>query len=262
VQLRIASIFGACSARLYLIVLIAGACEIAVAQPKPSDEAGPVIGGVASLPDAMLVYHARGAAGACGEGCSEWLAAEGTVHWDGHKRMLAALDRFADRKRPFIFNVRGSSDFGVASSIGRILRERAIEVTAAETVVDQCGAISHSECTALKRADRAAEASVRSIGTCDIACVLILAGGVRRTLPETTAVIIQGSQITSRLGLNVSPERREGLRERFNRQFRLYFSQMGVDPQLADIIDVNHESSRSTELSRADLLRLRIITSR
>ena len=39
----------------------------------------PAIGGLGSPPDAMIFYVARGAAGACGPNCSEWIAAEGTV---------------------------------------------------------------------------------------------------------------------------------------------------------------------------------------
>ena len=41
----------------------------------------PPIGGFGSLPDAMIFYVAHGAAGACGQGCSDWIAAEGTVQW-------------------------------------------------------------------------------------------------------------------------------------------------------------------------------------
>src|SRR4029077_18774472 len=53
----------------------------------------PPIGDFGSPPDAMIFYVAHGAAGACGQGCSEWVAAEGTVQWDTHKRLIAILDR-------------------------------------------------------------------------------------------------------------------------------------------------------------------------
>src|ERR1700682_6393725 len=53
----------------------------------------PPVGGFGSPPDAMIFYVARGAADVCGQGCSEWIAAEGTVHWDTHKRLLAILVR-------------------------------------------------------------------------------------------------------------------------------------------------------------------------
>jgi hypothetical protein len=37
----------------------------------------PPVGGIGELPDAMILYVAHGAPGACGPGCSEWIAAEG-----------------------------------------------------------------------------------------------------------------------------------------------------------------------------------------
>jgi hypothetical protein len=44
----------------------------------------PPVGGFGSPPNAMIFYVAHGAAGACGQGCSDWIAAEGTVQWDTH----------------------------------------------------------------------------------------------------------------------------------------------------------------------------------
>ena len=81
-------------------------------------------------------------------------------------------------------------------------------------------------------------------------------------MPEGTTAIIQGTQIRHRLGLNVSDEGREGLHVRYSEQVRRYLTQMGVDSELADMIDANYGTSRNTELSRADLTRLRIVTSR
>src|SRR5580704_19424047 len=70
----------------------------------------PPVGGIASPPDAMIFYVAHGAAGACGAGCSEWIAAEGTVRWDTYKRLLAILDRQAGHKLPVVIHVWGQSN--------------------------------------------------------------------------------------------------------------------------------------------------------
>ncbi len=245
-----------------LVSLLIGAPQSAFAQARPSDGARSTVGGVVSLPDAMLAYVASGAVGACGENCSEWMAAEGTIYWDSHKRIIAVLDRLDGRKRPVVLNVRGPSNFNVAISIGRILRDRRIDAAVGQTLVDQCKGISDTDCTAMKRAGGSLNASLSTIKTCDIACVLGLVGGVRRTVPEATAVVIHGTEIRHRLGLNVSDERREGLHVRFSEQIRLYLTQMGVDSEFADMIDANYGTSRSTELSRADLIRLRIVTAR
>ena len=45
---------------------------------------------------------------------------------------------------------------------------------------------------------------------CDLGCVLMLAGGVHRSLPPGTRVILGGMSIHNRLAPNVSDERRKG----------------------------------------------------
>jgi hypothetical protein len=88
----------------FIAMLAIGGSKSALCQIKPAGEARPAVGGVASLPDAALIYPAQGAPAACGENCSYWLAAEGTVYWDGHTRFVAGLDRFADRRGPVFLN--------------------------------------------------------------------------------------------------------------------------------------------------------------
>ena len=80
-----------------LLTAVFGGLMIFVAAgiAQPQTPTRPAIGGFGSPPDAMIFYAARGAAGACGPGCSEWIAAEGTVQWDTHKRLIAILDRQA-----------------------------------------------------------------------------------------------------------------------------------------------------------------------
>src|ERR1700716_4630699 len=110
----------------------------------------PPVGGFGSPPDAMIFYVAGAAAGACGQGCSEWIAAEGTVQWDTHKRLLAILDRQAGRKLPVVIHSWGESNLNVATSLGRILRDRGIDTTAGRTEVEGCSGRCEAECFALK----------------------------------------------------------------------------------------------------------------
>lgn len=81
-------------------VLALVAATAAQAQQRPP------IGLYGSPPDAMIFYVAHGAAGACGPGCSDWIAAEGTVQWDSYKRLIAILDRQAGHKLPLVIAVR------------------------------------------------------------------------------------------------------------------------------------------------------------
>jgi hypothetical protein len=77
----------------------------------------PPVGLYGSPPDAMIFYVAHGPPGACGPGCSDWIAAEGAVQWDSYKRLIAILDRQAGHKLPLVIHSRGASNLNVAVSI-------------------------------------------------------------------------------------------------------------------------------------------------
>ena len=66
--------------------------------------------------------------------------------------------------------------------------------------------------------------------------------------------------IRNRLAPNVSEERREELTTLFDKQFRLYLHDMGVDTELIDIVDRNSEEHHSTEVPSSDWARLHIVT--
>jgi hypothetical protein len=91
--------------------------------------------------------------------------------------------------------------------------------------------------------------------------VLTLAGGVHRTLPAGTKMVLSGMSIRNRLAPNVSEERRQGLTTLFGDQFRRYLNDMGVDPELLDIVDRNPETRRPIEMPPSEWLRLHIVTS-
>src|ERR1700738_5229614 len=101
-----------------LVNLVVSALAAAQTAQRPS------VGGIGQPPDAMIFYVAHGAAGACGQGCSEWIAAEGTVQWDTHKRLIAILDRQGGRKLPLVIHSWGESNLNVATSLRRVPRDR------------------------------------------------------------------------------------------------------------------------------------------
>ena len=224
-------------------------------------QARPPIGGIGELPDAMIFYVAHGPQGACGQGCSDWIAAEGTVEWDTHKRLISILDRNAGHRFPVVIHARGESNLNVAVSLGRILRDRGIDTMAGATEVGDCNGKQEIECFALKRPGGPLEAKLNLTDQrCDLGCVLMLAGGVHRSLPQGTRVILSGMSIHNRLAPNVSDERREGLTTLYSGRFHLYFRDMGVDQALLDIVDKNSESHRQTEIPPSDWVRLGIVT--
>jgi hypothetical protein len=209
----------------------------------------------------MIFYVAHGAPDACGPGCADWIAAEGTVQWDTHKRLIAILDRQGERRLPLVIHSWGEANLNVATSLGRILRDRGIDTTEGTTEVTACDGKPDVECFALKRPGGPLDARLnRSDARCDLACVLVLAGGVHRSLPPGTRVILSGRFIRNRLAPQVSDEAREGLTARFGEQFRNYLHDMGIAQELLDIVDRNTASHSQTELPPSDWTRLRIVT--
>jgi len=210
----------------------------------------------------MIFYVAHGAPNACGPGCSDWIAAEGAVQWDTYKRLINILDRHPGNKLPLVISARGLSNLNVAVSMGRILHERGIDTTEGITEVVSCKDKAEADCFALKRPGGPLDATLNTANTyCDIACVLMLAGGIHRTLPAGTRVIMSGTAIHNRLAPNVSDEHRESLTTIFGEQFRLYLREMGVDTELIDIVDRNNEQQRAYEVPAADWTRLHLVTS-
>jgi hypothetical protein len=228
---------------------------------RSQDAARPPVGGVISPADAMIFYLAHGREGACGPDCSEWIAAEGVVEWDTFKRLFAFVGRPGERKLPVILNVWGEGDLKVSMSLGKIIRDHGLDVSAGKTVVAGCADATEAACIALKRGGKSLDAAIDiSAVECDINCVLILAGGVHRTLPADAKVIIGPTHIRDRLAPNVSDERQKGLQAFYGDQYRLYLKQIGVGTDVVGMIEQNSAAGRATQISRTDWLQLGIVT--
>src|SRR5580704_5917196 len=187
---------------------------------RSQDAARPPVGGVISPPEAMIFYRARGPERVCGPDCPEWIAAEGVVEWNTFKRLFAFAARLGERKAPVILNVWGESDLKVAMSLGKIIRDRGLDVSAGKTVVAGCVDATEAACIALKRNGKLLDAAIDvSDVQCDIVCVLIMAGGVHRTLPADAKVIIGPTHVRDRLAPNVSEERQKGLQAFYGDQY-------------------------------------------
>jgi hypothetical protein len=85
----------------------------------------------------MVFYLAKGDANACGEGCSEWIAAEGYIDLGAAQRLKKFLDRNSNRNLPIYFSSPGGilSD---AMAIGRLLRGRGMTAGIGTTVPLGC----------------------------------------------------------------------------------------------------------------------------
>jgi hypothetical protein len=234
---------------------------ISFAQAQAPTPDRPPVGGIGQLPDAMIFYVARGTVGACGPGCSEWIAAEGTVLWDTHKRLINVLDRTAGRKLPVVIHSRGDSDLSVAMSLGRILRSCGVDATMGPTEVEACRGKPEADCFALKRLGGPFDAKLMlPQDPCDFACVMILAGGVHRMLPAGARVMLTSMSVYNRLAPNVSKDVRNGVTARYGQLFRIYLREMGVETELLDIADKTSAVRRRIELPPSDWMRLNLVT--
>src|SRR5215469_11762886 len=155
--------------RLFCLVLVAvlfatcaGAQQNSQQNPqqKPQQPMRAPVGGVASSQNAMIFYAAHGAPEACGVNCSDWIAAEGAIQWDTFKRLFAFLDRFGQDKHTIVLDIRDAADLKTAMSLGKIIRERKLDVRVGTTRVAQCDKISEADCFALKRTGQPLDAHI------------------------------------------------------------------------------------------------------
>jgi hypothetical protein len=86
----------------------------------------------------------------------------------------------------------------------------------------------------------------------------MLAGGVHRSLPAGTRVVLTGMHLRNRMAPNVSQEARDTLPERFGEQFGKYLRD--IETELLDIVDRQGESRRGVEMPPAEWTRLHIVT--
>ncbi|QPF82288.1 hypothetical protein IC762_21240 [Bradyrhizobium genosp. L] len=249
--------------RFFRQSIVLGIALLAAGAAQAQNQGRPPIGGFGSPNGAMIFYVAHGAADACGPGCSDWIAAEGAVQWDSYKRLLAILDRQNGHKLPVVINIKGQSNLNVATSMGRILRDRGIDASVGATEVDACNDKSEADCFALKRPGGPLDAKEKAADIiCDFACVLMLSGGVHRSLPPGSRVVLTGMTIQNRLAPNVSAEQRESLTSIFTDQFRRYLGDMGIDHEMLDVAVKNAGGGRYVEVPASQWERLHIVTPR
>src|SRR5262249_44814469 len=153
-----------------------------------------------------------------------------------------------------------ASNLSVATSLGRILRDRGIDTTVGTTEVEACKGKSEAECFALKRTGGPLEAKMKALeAPCDLTCVLMLAGGLHRSLPAGSRVVLTGMVLRNRMAPTVSQEAHDALPARYGEQFRKYLREMGVGTDLLDIVDAQGEPHRAIEVPPAEWTRLHIV---
>ena len=173
-----------------LIFLIAATALCASITPAPAERSPRVETPAKSTPTQperppLLFYVAKGEDNACGEGCSEWIAAEGYFDLGSAQRLRAFLQRHSKRKLPIYFRSPGGI-VSQALAIGRLMRERAMTAGVARTVPRDCAPPEPGQdtCRSLKQSGRELAAELRSVdASCNSSCVYALIGAKLRQVP-------------------------------------------------------------------------------
>lgn len=210
--------------------------------------------------NAMIFVVARGGADACGLGCSEWIAAEGTFDKDVEKRFRTFLDTLKGRKLPIYFNSIGGV-MGQARLIGRILRERRLTASVGATIPEKCrsGNTMGASSRQIMQSCRDLKARLRFEGAmCHSACIYALIGASVRQVPTGARL---GVHATVKTSASIALSQRPGAptAEQLQAARRLYVRQMGADPELVDLATQTPASGLRI-LSRDEISRFRIET--
>jgi hypothetical protein len=208
----------------------------------------------------IVFYVAKGEPNACGPGCREWVAAEGTIDENAHRRLRGLINRLGQRKLPIYFHSPGGSvEAGMA--IGRIMREHRMTAGVGRTIPRGCDPLQEHEaaCDSLKRAGRELLAELRTARTlCNSACVYALIGARVRQVGAGARIgvhEIAASRYDER-GLPVPIDRKslsqEQLKQLRAEEARLarYVAEMGIDKGLFDAAaQIGHERVRYLSLN-------------
>lgn len=134
------------------------------------------------LPPPIVFFLAKGDANACGAGCSEWIAADGTFDAGADGRLRALLKKLGGRKLPIFFHSPGGA-VSAGLALGRLMRQRGLTAGVGWTVPAGCDPKQRREpaCDTLKRSGRDLVAVLDTgHAMCNSSCVFALVGAAVR----------------------------------------------------------------------------------
>jgi hypothetical protein len=247
--------------RLLLIAAALGlaAGTPATAQRAPSSSAPPATSKPAAptskpaaphksapLPPPIVFFVARGDANACGVGCSEWIAADGTIDAGADDRLRALLKKLGGRKLPIFFHSPGGA-VPTGLAIGRLMRQRGLTAGVGWTVPAGCDPKQQIEpaCNKLKRSGRDLVAVLDTGHTmCNSSCVYALVGaavrevgagvelGVHSSAISFTRKLIDGQGHVTTMPTHVAPTVERKALEGGYATISAYLREMGISQDL------------------------------
>jgi hypothetical protein len=211
---------------------------------------------------AMVFFLAKGDPGACGPGCSEWIAAEGAFDQEAPLRLRQLLNSLQRKGRPIFFHSSGGI-IGAALGVGSVLRQHKMEAGVGHTIPSGCRDTLKFDdaCHKLMQSGGELRARLRVNGAvCASACAYALIGASRRSIANQARVGVHESQHmpsgdSATLGTtaNAATRRAETIDVK-----KRYAIRMGVDAAIVDLAERTKRPSMHW-LSRNEIARLGIV---
>jgi hypothetical protein len=230
--------------------LLLVAAWLALGGSAAAEVAAPIAPAPKSQPDAMasilanpmIFYLAKGESDACGPGCGEWIAADGSIDSAAPQRLRALLAPLGKRKLPIFFHSPGGLG-GAAMEIGRILRERGMTAGVSRTIPAGCVGASEPNCQTLKHSGQVLAAELYDFAGCNSGCVYALAGAKVRLVPPSAKLGVHSARIVQyyRDGRGKAPLPRDpsthdkSRLDELNAQLRRYLQTMQIGAGLFEV---------------------------
>jgi hypothetical protein len=238
--------------RFFLIVLLVFAVSDAVAAKD----------GRAAAADAfikrnqIIFFAAKGDPDSCGPGCSEWIAAEGSIDIGAAKRFQDFLASQPRRDVPVFLNSEGGI-MGEAMVLAQLLRLHRMTVAVGRTIPEGCKRANIDQaCRSVMQSKREHKARlIAKDARCLSACVKALLGGSQRRVAQGVKIGVHAARPPSD---HSDPGAKLTLDE-VNGVAKTHVVELGIDPSLIDA-GAQVSSDRMRFLSREEIARFGIET--
>jgi hypothetical protein len=206
----------------------------------------------------MIFFVAKGPPDACGPGCREWIAAEGTIDPEAGLRFREFVAALPRRDLPIFFNSTGGS-VGQSVALGIILREHRMTAGVGRTVPEGCrNAAAIDACRRVMESKREHGARLVTGGArCLSGCVYAFIGAAVRHVARDAQLGIHSVRVVPLPGRRPTGPA-PGIGD-VHHLLKSYMAEMGIDPALIDAA-AKISPDRVRYVSRDEMARLGIET--
>ncbi len=231
----------------------------------------------------MQFFVVRSGQPGCEPTCPEWISAEGAIARDSPARLKKLLKTIGERRLPIVVTSPGG-DIDAALALGRLIRERKLDVAVGKTRFAGCQP-QQKDCHENDGKGARYIGVAYSAGAyCASACPLMLGGGARRVVSQwaylgvhqvtTVYVTIQTryreqyrvvngkKKVTSKKVIsrkNAGSHKTYEMTKAMERQLAVYLSEMGIGRTVVDLMKVTPVADMR-KIEPVAMLEMKLIT--